>query len=328
MSRIVYIVNPPTEIAGGIKIAFRHIEALRAAGFDAVVCTLGAIRPTWFETTAPIINAGHALPADDILVLSEDNYGLLKRYASVPNRKLVLCQSQYQVSKGLGGPEGRRNYAGYGVSGIICTSNSIIDYCQVRFPSMPLALVPVGIDNSIFGDQREKKLQIAFIPRKRQLEAAFMWDLFSANPDFAGIPWIVLRGATEKKVADTLRDSALCLSLSRFESLGMTILEGMACGCVVAGFTGFGAREFTTTRNGFWADEDDCMQCVEQLARATRMVQANGPSYQNMVREGLKTASPYSYERMDQDVVAFWTGYFAGTAFPKPVGPFGPHGPY
>ena len=166
MSRIVYIVNPPTEIAGGIKIAFRHIEALRAAGFDAVVCTLGAIRPTWFETTAPIINAGHALPADDILVLSEDNYGLLKRYASVPNRKLVLCQSQYQVSKGLGGPEGRRDYAGYGVSGIICTSNSIIDYCQVRFPSMPLALVPVGIDNSIFGDQREKKLQIAFIPRK------------------------------------------------------------------------------------------------------------------------------------------------------------------
>jgi len=37
VSRIVYIVNPPTEIAGGIKIAFRHIEALRAAGFDAVV---------------------------------------------------------------------------------------------------------------------------------------------------------------------------------------------------------------------------------------------------------------------------------------------------
>ena len=58
------------------------------------------------------------------------------------------------------------------------------------------------------------------------------------------------------------------------------------------------------------------------------MVQANGPSYQNMVREGLKTASLYSYERMDQDVVAFWTSYFAGTAFPKPVGPFGPHGPY
>jgi len=44
----------------------------------------------------------------------------------------------------------------------------------------------------------------------------------------------------------------------------------MACGCVVAGFTGFGAREFATTQNGFWAEEDDCLECAGQLARTEK----------------------------------------------------------
>jgi len=34
--RIIYLSWPAREISGGIKMAFRHVEALREAGFDAV----------------------------------------------------------------------------------------------------------------------------------------------------------------------------------------------------------------------------------------------------------------------------------------------------
>ena len=54
--RIVDLSWPPTEITGGIKITFRHVEALRAAGFDAVVAAAGGQRPEWFETDAPVVD--------------------------------------------------------------------------------------------------------------------------------------------------------------------------------------------------------------------------------------------------------------------------------
>src|SRR5262245_15423384 len=48
--RIVYVSWPADEIAGGIKMAFRHVEALRGAGFTACIATPDAKPPPWFQT--------------------------------------------------------------------------------------------------------------------------------------------------------------------------------------------------------------------------------------------------------------------------------------
>ena len=53
-------------------------------------------------------------------------------------------------------------------------------------------------------------------------------------------------------MARVFGESALFLSLSRFESLGLTTLEALASGCIVAGFTGFGGRDYATACNGWW----------------------------------------------------------------------------
>ena len=47
--RFVYLSWPATEIAGGIKLVFRHVEILREAGLDAVVATPGGEPPQWLE---------------------------------------------------------------------------------------------------------------------------------------------------------------------------------------------------------------------------------------------------------------------------------------
>jgi hypothetical protein len=93
--RIVYLSWPPKEIAGGIKIAFRHVEALHAAGFDAVIATPGGERPDWFQTVAPIVDAAEVTAGDDVLVFPEDHCGMLQVFAAWPNRKLVFCQNQF-----------------------------------------------------------------------------------------------------------------------------------------------------------------------------------------------------------------------------------------
>jgi len=315
-ARIVYLTWPATEITGGIKLAFWHVEALRAAGMEAVIATPGAEPPRWFETTAPMIDVSQVASGDDILVFPENHYALLKTFLSWSNRKLIFCQNQFMVVRGLGGLGGWRDYREAGVSGILCEGRCVADFCQMRFPSLPIAMVPVAVDLTLFGGQRQKKLQIAFAPHKRPMEAPFIWDLFCAkNPQFASIPWVEICGAAEKQVAEVLAQSAVCLALCRFESFSMTILEALASGCVTVGFTGFGARQFTTARNGFWAEEDDCIQCAELLGQALSLVTAGGPRHADLLEAARDSVSCYGREQLACSVVDFWQRYLVGKGF-------------
>lgn len=313
--RIAYVSWPATEIAGGIKLAFRHVEVLREAGLEAVVATPGAEPPGWFETDAPVADVSDLVRGQDVLVLPENHHGFLDSFADWPNRKLVFCQNHFMVCRGLAG---RQDYADFGVCGILCVGRLVADFCRRRFPSLPSALVPVVVDQNLFHFQSQKRLQIAFAPRKRPLEAAFVQDLFRAeNPQFRSVPWVQISGVSESEVAGILKDSAVYLSLSRFEAAALSILEALACGCVVAGFTGFGARQYTTTNNGFWAADDDCLDCVAQLTRAVRLVADGGAAYRQTLEAANVSAGYYSRERFTKRTVEFWQCFLAGDEFPK-----------
>jgi hypothetical protein len=80
----------------------------------------------------------------------------------------------------------------------------------------------------------------------------------------------------------------------------------MACGCIPAGFTGLGGRQYTNQRNGFWAEEDDCIQCTEKLAQAVRLAIDGGSRRSDLLESAQMTAGYYSRERMAQSVVEFW----------------------
>ncbi|MGA2253064.1 MAG: hypothetical protein ABSG53_00245 [Thermoguttaceae bacterium] len=307
--RIVYLSWPAREISGGIKMAFRHVEVLRESGFDAVVATTDAGPPAWFQTTAPVIDLNAMTNGEDVLVFPENHHGLLQAFRPWPNRKVVFCQNWFTAIRGLGEC---CSFSDFGVSGLLCVDPYTARYCHLRFPLLPAGIVPVSIDREQFYAEGQKKVQIAYMPRKRPREAAFIRDLFqAAHPEFCSIPWIELHGATESQVAATLRESAVYLSLCRLESCPLTILEALACGCLTAGFTGLGGRQYTTTRNGFWAEEDDCISCADRLAEAVRLVAEGGARCGDMLEAIHITARQYSRERMARGVVDFWQACLA-----------------
>ena len=152
------------------------------------------------------------------------------------------------------------------------------------------------------------------MPRKRTLEAAVINDYFRAvYPDFRSLPWVPISGEPAHQVARILRDSAIFLSLCRFEAVALSLLEAMACGCVCAGFTGQGARDYTTVNNGFWADEDDCEASADQLYRALRLVTGGGSIYHDMVEDALRTANVFSAQRFSHKLVQFWSRHSSPT---------------
>ena len=156
--RIIYLSWPAREISGGIKMAFRHVEVLREAGFDAMIATADAEPPLWFQTTAPVISLDAVVRGEDVLVFPENDQARLKAFAPWPNRKLVFCQNWAMAVRGLGGCG---DFSDFGVSELLCVDSYTWRYCQLRFPRLPAAIVPVFIDQQQFCFQGQKKRQIA-----------------------------------------------------------------------------------------------------------------------------------------------------------------------
>ncbi|MBT6275507.1 MAG: hypothetical protein HOI95_15400 [Chromatiales bacterium] len=123
---------------------------------------------------------------------------------------------------------------------------------------------------------------------------------------FDDVTWVKIASMHEQAVATILSQAAVYLSLQRFDSVGMLALEAMASGAVVAGFTGIGGREYASSNNGFWAQEDDIEACVEQLATAASLVRTGGAAYTDMLQYAYQTSRFYALERLAQRLAELW----------------------
>jgi glycosyltransferase involved in cell wall biosynthesis len=304
MKRIVYLSWPAKEITGGIKMVFRHVEALRSLGFETLVATEDGAPPAWFATLAPVVPLTELRQGDDVLVFPENHAGLLKRFAAWPNRKVVFCQNPSMAFRGVGE---RNDYRDYGVSSVLCPAQNVATFCRRRFPALEIFVIPYPLDRMTFRPRLPKRLQIAYAPRKRPLEAAFVRDLFQAeNPGCKPVPWVLIEKMSETEVARILGESAVYLALGRFEALGLSALEALASGCIVAGFTGTGGWDYATSRNGFWAVEDDLLGCTAQLTEAVRMASEDKQRYHEMCADAQAAAAVYSDERFLSRLLECW----------------------
>lgn len=312
MGRILYVALPGATVAGGVKIAFRQVETLRSLGYDAAIALRpGRKPPAWFEHQAPIIDLeGPDGPGpQDLMVLPEDTFTNLNAFADHPARKVVFCQNHYYACHGVG-----RVSAGTldSIEGFMACSRTVADWLRWRFPGRPVDLIPAFVDDAVYRPAPAKTAAIALAPRKRRDEAPYLMDAFRhAFPRHAGLPWVVIDELPERKVAEILGRCGLLLSLSRLEGLGLLPLEGMAAGCLVAGFTGYGGREYAASANGFWADDPEGV--LQALGAAADLYADGGPARDAMIAAGQETASRWSRTAMTAALDAFFADRVAKT---------------
>jgi glycosyltransferase involved in cell wall biosynthesis len=236
-------------------------------------------------------------------VLPEDQSRALEAFAIRPQRKVVYCQNHFYAAMIM---TDSRTYADFGVSHILCSGQTIHDYCRHRHPGVPAHVIPIGVDPQKFYP-RPKQERITFMPRERPVEAAYIRDLFRFDyPQFRDIPWLELSNKSESEIAEALGGSSVFLVLHRLDSLPLTGLEAMASGCVVAGFTGIGGREYARPENGFWAEEDDFPTCVRQLAEAVLLSRETGPRHEAYASACAQMASRYTPATFEEAVRVAW----------------------
>lgn len=305
MTRIVYMTPSVNSKSGGNKMVFRHVEALRALGFEAVVRHSVRMRPpAWFRHEAPTEDDTVPLRADDILVLPEDAQEVLRACAGLPNRKVLFCQNPYALaSYGLAGlsPELRAQYrtfmaCGVGVAGLIA-----------RFFDYELISVVPGFADERFFRPAVKEQLIACSPRHRKVEQMAIRYMFERlHPSAGAWRWEPMETFSEQEVADVMGRASVFLSLARMEALSLTTLEAMASECLVAGFTGIGVREYASAVNGLWVGEDDCEAAAHALVQAVVLAERGGGAAALMRHAAAATAGQWSHAAFVQALAAFW----------------------
>lgn len=294
MTRIVYLGFPTGGISGGQKVILRHAEALATLGFDAIFWTNPSCNvPEWVSHTARV-EIGTPFRSDDILVVPSDAPNALKATGPMPQRTVIFCQNHYELAA-YGFP-GADAHFGPSFLGFFACGRAVAASISRAFPTAPVEFLPCFADERIFRPAPERREGIALVPRKRMFEAQVIRNLFCRlTPRHAGLPWWSIQNIPEAEVAELLGSATLHLSLNRYEGTGMTLLEALASGCVVAGFTGLGSREYTTATNGYWVEEDDCEAAADALAQAADLVRTGGSPLRHMREDAAETARRWSY---------------------------------
>jgi hypothetical protein len=305
MARIVYLAFPIRGIYGGQKMIIRHVETLRELGFDAVWWNNTQGRPpTWFEFDVPR-EVNRPFRPDDILVVPSDAPTALATLAAGDHRVIVFEQNQFSFAAMA--YEAIDQFPADRRPTFIAVGQTNAASIRRAYPEARIEIVPCFADERLFRPGAVREDAIAYAPRKRMREGHMIRAFFRrVHPRHAALPWSELTRAPEREVARTFAASSLYLSLSRFESVGMTTLEAMACGCICAGFTGVGGREYATTANGFWVADDDCEAAADALAQAADLVQTGGPALRRCREAAQDTARQWSYERFRVALEEVW----------------------
>ena len=304
MRRIVYRMSGTNKPRGGHKMAARHVEALGEMGFKAaLMLPIDNVPPTWFEHSAPIIREPD-LQSDDIVVMPEDGLAALRRYAAIPNKKVIFCQNHCgAASQGVGqlSAQELKHYTVY-----MACSETVGMWLARFMPYECIEVVPAFVDDQFFRPA-ERRLRISCNPSKIPMfyEAVIMMTkrMYRAPQ---GWETIIVQNMSEREVAHTLSQTSIYLSMNHYEGLGLSTLEAMASGCIPVGLTGIGGREYASTTNGYWQDDENAERCADNLVRA--MMLANGDSLAvNMLRSAAQsTARQYGRDAFLLALRRFW----------------------
>ncbi|GAX60013.1 glycosyltransferase [Candidatus Scalindua japonica] len=308
--RIIYVNYDSLEPSGGVKVIYSHVLHLVNNGYPAFVLhTQKDFRIPWLECDVPILYAKDNLriSPNDIVVIPEDHNTALNVFKNIQTRKFVFCQNHYYIFNGLQNNDSWRNF---GVTGIFCCSSIISDFISEVFGYSEVPVIHNAIPLDLF-EPRNKKLQIAYMPRKIPGELNFIRNLFKKlYKQYDKIPWICIDKVKESKVAEIMNESAVFLSTSTYEGFGLPPIEAMASGCIVVGFHGDGGLEYASEDNGFWCEWNNITDCAKTLGQVITLIENDDEVISKKRGQAIKTAGEYSYKRQEKDLLNYWSDIY------------------
>ena len=323
--RIIYVERPKSFPTGGTKAIYRQVEILHEHGFPAFVAIHRKPKMDFYGSKAPLLIFGsiflrsrasirRAVRPGDIWVIPEVYGSYMRALTDTPAKRIMLCQGHYALPFASNPHLG---IAEFGAHSLLVTTESQMQFFRHVYQANDVPYIQgYEVNRKIFSPAAQKKRQIAFMPRKLPADATFIEATFKRRYSrYADVPWVSIDRLAQHDVARILSESAVFLSLSHKDSLGLPPLEAMACGCICAGFHGDGGKTYMTSENGWWANDGDWLTCIDGLAAALALFDSDTGDVRSYRRAIESTVERYSPQRLEAAVLGYWRRELA-TPFP------------
>ena len=266
--RIVYTSFPVPRPVGGIVVLSDHVAILRSLGEDAVL---------WLPENHTGANIFHTDPAvtvvADHLELTASDLLVVPEPAVIPDRdpapgarKVIFNQNHFLSFHAWAG---RRElpYPGWSPEPAVwVVSRESADVLGRLSPQSP-AIVPNMVDGELFRPGLRLQPTIAWMPRKRHLEAELIRRLLLAHPQVHGVRLVEIDDMHRPEVAEILSQTTVFIALGLSESFGLPVAEALSAGCSVVGYDGGGGWELFEAPGAFRVPEQRPALLVDAVFR-------------------------------------------------------------
>jgi len=330
MGRIFVFLPPLRSVSGGLAVLADTAALAAAAGHDVrlVLREPGATPLSALPAGLPATTLAEAgMGPGDVYLVPEGWPNALAPGLSAGAKCVVYCQNWAYLWNGL--PDG----VGYDrlPASFLAVSDPVAQFIGHALGTVPPVLRP-GIDPARFYPPAAKPaprpVRVGFMPRKNKALAAMIRRMAEARAGRTGIAleWTAIDGLPPDGVAEALRGCHVFLATGFPEGCPLPPLEAMACGCVVAGFAGFGGfdymrqaspggyapslhlRDVPWGGNGFYAGDNDVFGAAMCLEQAARLWTEGGPALAAALQNARLTARAYGPAARQEAVRALWAG--------------------
>lgn len=278
-----YLTPDQNSPHGGIRVNYRHVDLLNAAGIEAkVLHSRPGFRCDWFIHDTRTVSAKEVgLNATDILVIPEYYATGLHLLPPEP-RKIVFNQGPYHTFDRIPFTETKAG-APYTeilhVVAMLTVSDDGAALLGHTFPTIPIHQARAVIDSRLFHPATTLPgRRLAYLPRRRAQEREQLFHVLRSHGTLDGWELLPIDGVTEQRTGELMRGSAIFLSFSEREGFGLPPAEAMASGCYVVGFTGLGGRDYFDPAYCTPVPESDLLAYATAVDDAIRRYEADPES--------------------------------------------------
>lgn len=312
MENIYYLCPDMNKPSGGVRRLYQHVEILQEEGFPAYILHFhDGFYLQWFTSNVPIryMDTNTEWNEGDCIVIPEGYPSVMKKLKDMPFRKIVIALSHSYIFPTL--PFGE-TWANYGIEAVLTPSSVVENFVAYTMGIEKIYRFKTSIDHSLFNtSQAEKKLQIAYLPRKDDVVEIVKKILALRINE--PVEFLAIENRPIDEYAKLLQESAVFLATSSHEGIHRSIIEAMACGCLCIGYDGIGAREYIIQngpqQNFIQVENMNYIELVKVLEDTLNSMQKDHVQINNIQSNGVKTASQFSINDERKSIVDFWNDF-------------------
>jgi glycosyltransferase involved in cell wall biosynthesis len=202
---------------------------------------------------------------------------------------VVIALSWAYVYRNL---PGEVTWKDYGITKAMTPSRFIKAFLEWSM-DIDVTLIDDYVDpTKFFCEWKEKKKKITYTTRKNNMGDVLRSIFASKSGLLSRYEWTPLRDFPEEQYAAHLRASRLYLATSAEEGRNVSVLEAMASGCIVVGFSGLGGRDYMVgsgeKQNCVLVENGNYLALGKSLERVVAELATDAHFYDSLVKNAVE----------------------------------------